>query len=175
MKIVIIGYRGAGKSTVGQMVAQRRNWPYYDIDRGIEIESGKTLKQLYEGSGEKIYRDIEKQVVAQMCDGDARVISFGAGSLLNRQNQKWACHDSVVVYLQASAEILWRRIQSDPQSEQTRPNHCSGGLNEVILMLEKRAPVYLQCATLTLDATLPPEQLSERIIAAVPNKFLSGF
>jgi shikimate kinase len=167
MKIVLIGYRAAGKSTLGRVLSERLQWPLLDVDRGIEQQSGKPVKELFE-NGIEAYRDVEADVVAQMCDGHERVIAFGAGSLERPENQLNACRDAVVVYLKSSPEILWNRIDADPQSVETRPNHTTGGLEEVIEMLEKRAPVYERCATLILDATLTPEQLADAIFEQLP-------
>ena len=100
-----------------------------------------------------------------MCRQDQCVIAFGAGSLMKPQNQAAACRDSLVVYLEASVEELWHRIQADPKSEATRPNLSRGGREEVAEMLARREPVYRKCADLILDATQPPKQLAGDVIA----------
>ena len=170
MKIVFIGYRASGKSTVGQLVAQRLDWPYLDIDRGIEARCKMTLAQFYKKVGETRFRAVETEVVVEMCREDQTAISFGAGTLMKERNQEAACRDSLVVYLQASVEELWRRIEADPASAANRPNLSRGGIEEVAEMLELREPVYLKCADLTLDATLPPERLADAVIAAYRSK-----
>ena len=70
----------------------------------------------------------------------------------------------------SDAGELWRRIEADPASAATRPNLAGGGLQEVVTMLAQRAPVYRANADLTLDATLPPEELAGRIVAAVRDR-----
>jgi shikimate kinase len=165
MNIVIIGYRAAGKSTVGQRVAQRLGWPYLDIDRGIEARCQTTLAEFFARDPEQ-FRAVETEVAIEMCSQDQRVISFGAGSLIKQPNQEAACRNSLVVYLKASVQELWRRIQADPGSAANRPKLSRGGIEEVAEMLAAREPVYLQCADLILDATLPPDQLATAIIAA---------
>ena len=174
MKIVLIGYRAAGKSTLGRLISQRLDWPLLDIDRGIEVRSGKTLKQLYEGAGDDHFRTVESEVVTEMCDQDRCVIAFGAGSLIRKQNRIAACTHSLVVYLEAPVEALWHRIQTDPHSLHTRPNLSRGGIEEVVEMLALREPVYRECADLTLDATLPPEHLAEKVIVAYNDRDGTG-
>ena len=163
MNIALIGYRAAGKSTLGQLLAQRLGWPCLDIDRGIEERSGKPVKVLFE-EGDQIYRDVESAVVASMCQRDQRVIAFGAGSLMRPQNRTWACRNSMVFYLELPASLLWDRIRADPASAETRPNLSSGGLPEVEEMLEQRAPAYLECADHVLDARRSPEQLAAQVL-----------
>ena len=166
MKIVLCGYRASGKSTLGAFVADRLGWPCLDIDRGIETRCGTTLTDFYR-IDPIAFRDMETEVVLEMCRYDETVISFGAGSLMKEENQRAACRDALVVYLQASVEELWRRIDSDPKSATTRPPLAGGGIAEVREFLALREPVYLECAELVLDATRPPEQLAGEVIAAL--------
>ena len=166
MKIVLIGYRGCGKSTLGRELSARLGWPLLDIDRGIEQRRpGTTLTDLWLDIGDDAFRDIEADVVTEMCRQNECVISFGAGSLGRPGNRVHACRDALVVYLEMATEALWERIQSDPKSAATRPNLAGGGYQEVVAMMETRDPVYRQCADLRVDATLAPEQLAAVVIA----------
>lgn len=166
MNIVLIGYRAAGKSTLGKKISARLDMPYLDIDRGIEQRIGEqTLTDFYGRVGEEGFRPLETEVVVEMCQAERAVIAFGAGSLMRAANQEAARHNALVVYLQVGVAELWRRIQSDPISGHTRPNLAGGGIAEVEEMLAQREPVYLACADLVLDGTLSPEELLERVVS----------
>ena len=167
MRVIFVGYRASGKSTVGQLVANQLSWPLLDVDRGIEQLSGVTIKALYEDQGNARYREIEEQVVVQMCAQDSVVISFGAGTIMQPANERIAKTDSLVVYLELPATELWRRMQADPHSEITRPNLSTGGMEEVVEMLKKRGPVYQRNADLKLDGTLDPQLLADQVICAM--------
>ena len=167
MRVVLIGYRACGKTTVGRLVADQLGWPLLDVDRGIEQRSGKTLKALFEEDGESQYREVERQVVAQMCARDPAVISFGAGTIMQPANERISANHSLVVYLKLPVEELWRRMQADPHSATTRPNLSTGGIEEVVEMLSRRSPVYERCADLELDGTLDPQQLADQILPTV--------
>ena len=167
VKVVLIGYRAAGKTTVGRLLAKRLGWSYLDVDRGIEERCGLTIKEIIEQRGEPFYREVESDVVATLCDGSDRVIAFGGGTAQRAESQDHARRDSLVVYLEAHATELWRRIEADPNSAATRPNLAGGGLPEVIALLAQRAPVYERLADLTLDATCPPALLADAVVAAV--------
>ena len=168
MKIILSGYRAAGKSTLGRLLSARHGWSLFDVDRGIEEKTGKTLTALYEELGEAGYRPIETEVIAAMCAGvgESRVVSLSAGSLIQRENWSYVKgEDSLVVYLKASPQELWRRISEDPASASTRPRLTKGGLDEVVEVLAIRAPAYEQCADLVVDATLAPELLADEVDA----------
>lgn len=173
MKVILIGYRASGKSTVGKLVSDQLRWPLRDIDRGIELKSGLSLTKLYQQFGEEHYRQIEAEVVAETCATDSCIIAFGAGTITQSCNERLARVDSLVVYLQLSAEHLWHRIAADPRSATTRPQLSSGGMEEVIEMLARRAPIYQRCADMTLDGQMTPQQLADDIVKAV-NRMTGG-
>lgn len=166
-KVVIVGYRASGKSTLGSILARRLEWPLLDIDRGIEDRVGTTnLAEYYLQVGEEGYRPVETEVVIEMCSKQECVISFGAGTLQTPANREHACRDAFIVYLKTTAQELWRRMEADPSSATTRPNLAGGGLGEVIEKLAEREPVYVQCADLVVDATEPPEVLADQVLRA---------
>jgi len=167
MKVILLGYRASGKSTVGKLVSDHLRWPFRDIDRGIELKSGMTLAELYQRAGENRYRQVEAEVVAEMCANDSCAIAFGAGTIMQPHNERLAEVDSLVVYLKLSAEQLWQRIAADPKSSATRPNLSSGGIEEVVEMLARRAPTYERCANVTLDGQLTPGTLADKIVERV--------
>jgi len=167
MKIVLVGYRAAGKSTLGKKISARLAMPYLDIDRGIEQRIGEqTLTAFYGEVGEEGFRPLETEVVVEMCQAERAVIAFGAGSLMRTANQEAAQHNALVVYLKVPVAELWRRIQVDPTSGHTRPNLAGGGIAEVEDMLALREPTYLDCADLVLDGTLAADELLERVVNA---------
>lgn len=167
LKIVLIGYRTSGKSTLGQLLSQQLQMPYLDIDRGIEeYADGQTLTDFFLAIGDEAFRKLEAQVVAEMCAQDHCVIAFGAGSLKFPASQQAAKRNALVVYLQVPIPELWRRFQSDPLTADTRPNLAGGGIGEIEEMMAQREPVYRACADLIIDGTRPPDALAAEVIAA---------
>jgi shikimate kinase len=170
MNIVLIGYRASGKTLIGKMLAERLGWPYLDVDRGIEEkEGGKSIANIFETSGEPHYRDVEASVAEEMLARDECIISFGGGTIMRDSTQALMSGKSKVVYLEASPEVLWERSQADPGTGKNRPNLMSGpgGPEEIVAMLEKRAPIYEHFADLVLDATESPDQLVEQILSTL--------
>ncbi|MDA0323710.1 MAG: shikimate kinase [Verrucomicrobia bacterium] len=164
MKIILCGYRASGKTTVGKLVAERLGWPYQDVDRGIDERSGMTIAEFLAADLER-YRQVETEVVIEMCGRNETVIALGGGSLMRASNQQAVGEESLVVYLQASVDELWRRAEADPISAATRPQLAGGGIEEIEQLLTEREPVYLECSDLVLDATLPPQELADFVIS----------
>ena len=203
-RVVLIGYRAAGKTTAGRLAAERLGWSYLDVDRGIEARCRLTITEIFQRHGTSTAtprlavcgpsatsRDVESSVVAELCAPrrrrghlwrrhpharpSTRSTPAEDGLLVMRPvNQEHARRGGLLVYLEADAEELWRRIEADPASAATRPNLAGGGMQEVVTMLARRAPVYRANADLTLDATLPPDELADRIVAAVRDRQRAG-
>ncbi len=152
MNIVLIGYRGSGKSTVGPALAARLGWPFVDTDLIIEQRAGKTIREIFEHDGEPAFRDLESRVIAEVSASDRHVICAGGGAVLRPGNVAAMKRAGRVIWLTAPPETLWRRIQDDPRSRDTRPNLTGmGGCEEVRRLLEERIPAYRRAADLELD------------------------
>ena len=161
MSIVLIGYRGSGKTTIGKRLADRLWQPFIDVDDRIVQKAGKSIKDIFEQDGEPFFRDIESQVVEEVIALPEHVIALGGGTLgreQNRQAVRKSGHQ--VIYLQCDPVELHKRVAADPQSAQTRPNltELGGGVDEIRKMVAERQPLYRAAMTAELDVThLTPE------------------
>lgn len=152
--ILLIGYRATGKSTVGRQLARRLEWTFVDTDSEIESRTGQTIAEIFTADGERRFRDLESQVLAETLNQRETVIAAGGGAVMREAN-RMAIRDaeSAVVWLQASPETITARLASDEQTAARRPalsNH-SDVYSEVATLLERRNPVYQQCAQLVID------------------------
>ncbi len=86
MRVVLTGYRGTGKTTVGRLVADRLGWPFIDTDPLIEQLAGMPIAQIFQSRGEEYFRDLESQVIADLDKSPQAVISAGGGAILREQN-----------------------------------------------------------------------------------------
>src|SRR6185436_8394699 len=87
MSVVLIGYRGSGKSTVGKRLADRLWQPFVDTDELIVRKAGKTIREIFEKQGEKAFRDLESTIVRDTLMLQEHVISLGGGALLREENR----------------------------------------------------------------------------------------
>jgi len=164
VNLVLIGYRGSGKTTVGGLLAERLGWPMADTDKMIEHHSGCTIKEIFAAGGEAAFRDLEREAVRNACQADQSVISLGGGAILSEENLREASRRGRIVYLQASARVLWQRIQNDPRTSANRPRLTTGGYQEVVDLLDRRDPTYRDAADLIVDAMREPADIVETIV-----------
>jgi shikimate kinase len=170
MNLVLIGLRGTGKSTVAEVLAARLGWSWYDADTEIERRAALTIKQIFEAGGEAAFRDWETQVVTELAQHERAVLALGGGAILRPENRAAIAQQGTIVWLTASPETLWSRIQADATTAARRPNlSAGGGINEIIATLDARREVYRQCADMEVDTEgKTPDQVADAIVEQLP-------
>ena len=166
MNLYLIGYRGCGKSTVAPLLATHLHGEYVDTDRLIEHRVGRSIREIFLQQGEAEFRRLETSVICSLPAQGNRIVALGGGAVLAEANRAWLAASGKTVWLTAPPEILWRRIQSDPTSQQRRPDlTAQGGLAEVEQILGTRAAIYAGCADYTIDVSdLSPRQIAAHIV-----------
>lgn len=161
MNIVLIGYRGVGKSTIGKQLANRMGMNFVDTDELIMQRAGKTIREIFQQGGEALFRDLESAVVDDLAEADNTVVAAGGGAVLRKSNVEKLQANGRIVWLQAPAEVLWERIRADTLTAANRPDLTSGGgLEEILRLLQIRAPLYAAAADIALDvANMHPDQI----------------
>jgi len=156
--IVLIGARGAGKSTVGPLLARRLRLPFLDADGEVEREAGRTVAQLLE-IGE--FRHLERKTLRRLLGGATAVVAAGGGAVLwegfAEAARRWR-----VVWLDAPSAVLAARIASDPvQRPSLTGRHPSV---EIADLVRERAPLYEAVAWKRVQTgESDPETVAERI------------
>jgi shikimate kinase len=162
MSIILIGYRGCGKSTIGRKLADRLWRKFVDTDDLIVKKAGKSIKDIFAQDGEEKFRDLEEQVIAEITLLKDHVIALGGGAVLRQSNRDaLQGHGHKVIYLKCDPKVLHDRIHADPKTAATRPNltQLGGGIEEIQKLLEAREPLYRQIKTAELDVTrITPDQ-----------------
>jgi shikimate kinase len=161
--LFLIGYRGAGKTEVARLLAPMLGWQWLDADAVMERVYGRSIREIFAHNGEDGFRARETLILRELCSLGEHVIATGGGVVLREENRA-LLKEGTVVWLQAPAEVLWKRIQADSNSVERRPNLAGGGLSEIEEMLRVRTPLYLECQDLTVDSsTQTPPQIAEAI------------
>lgn len=151
--LVLIGYRGAGKTTVGRLLAHRLGYAFVDTDPLIAERAGKSIAAIFAEDGESAFRELEAAVIAEAAARSHTVLSAGGGAVLRHDNRRRLRARGTVFWLAADAETLWERIRTDPETAIARPPLTeAGGLEEVRRLLAKREPHYRRCAHYRIDA-----------------------
>jgi shikimate kinase len=152
MNIVLIGYRGAGKSEVARALAERLAWQWFDSDDEVERRAGKSIATIFAEQGESAFRDLESHAVLDLAQRDHAVMALGGGAILRIESREAIKRHGKIVWLTASGETLWRRINADPATVARRPPlSASGGITEILATLEAREGIYRACADLEVD------------------------
>ena len=140
MNIVLIGYRGTGKSTVGKIVAARLGRTMISTDAEIVKRAGKNIPEIVAQHGWEYFRDLESQVCGELAGQDAMVIDTGGGAILRSENVEHLKRNGVLFWLTASVESITQRIGRDNQ----RPSltGTKSFVEEVEEVLRERTPKY---------------------------------
>jgi shikimate kinase len=159
--IVLVGFMGAGKSTVGSLLADRLGLPFTDSDQVIEQRAGRPVRQIFAEDGEPAFRALEHQVIAEILDGPARVLALGGGAV-EHPGTRDKLASAQVVYLHVSYEQALQRVGGDGAPE-SRPLLARPDL---AVLYQRRLGVYAGVATLTVPTDgRRPEAVTEDILA----------
>jgi shikimate kinase len=150
--IVLIGYRGAGKTTIGAMLAQSLGWRFVDTDDLVEAAAGLTIVEIFRQRGEQGFRTLEAEAVRQSVGRRQQVISAGGGAVHSEENRRLLRGAGLCVWLTAPADELCQRLMADPRTASTRPALTrAGGLAEIQRLLPIREPLYAATAHHTIS------------------------
>lgn len=151
MIITLIGYRGSGKSSVAEPLAARLGWDWADADPLIEARAGCTIREIFATSGEPRFRELEREVLADLLSRDRLVIAAGGGAILAAETRRLMRAAGPVIWLQASIKLLQARIESDETTAARRPQLTSGSVTaEIAGVLAAREPLYADAASLII-------------------------
>ncbi len=149
MRIVLLGYMGSGKSTVGKALAERLNLPFTDLDASIEAETGATIPELFQDRGELYFRKLEHEVLVGLLEsGQDRVLSLGGGTPAYAGNMDRVLEATPnSFYLQHTIPSLVARLTSEKAQRPLIAHLPDAELPEFIgKHLFDRGPFYLQAA-----------------------------
>lgn len=110
-RIILIGYMGAGKTTLGKELAKRLSIPFYDLDWYIETRMRKKVPQIFEERGEEGFRQIEHNMLHEVAEFEDVVISCGGGTPCFFDNMDYMNRQGDVVYLKAEPDVLYAHLQ----------------------------------------------------------------
>lgn len=150
MNIVLIGFMGSGKSTVGRELHQRLGYPWVDMDLVIEQRTGKSITAIFADSGEEAFRDMETRLLEELRQPDAqrKIISTGGGVIGREENRRLLRELGYVVWLHAPTSMILERTGKN----RDRPLlHTDDPAARVTELLAVREPLYAGTAHLRVD------------------------
>ena len=157
MAKVLLGFMGAGKSTIARGLDPN----YLDMDALIEKRLGMSIANFFAEKGEEAFRQIESEVLAELLETD-QVVSTGGGVVVSQRNRDLLKTNSDNIYLKADFETLYQRIQQD--AEQERPLFLNQSKSDLQQIFEQRQAWYEEVATQIVDTRLKsPQEIIEEI------------
>lgn|SRR5690554_5512503 len=159
--IFLIGSMGAGKSTLGRLLASALKRPFYDSDRVIEERCGASIPWIFDLEGEEGFRLRETQVIDELTQEQGIVLSTGGGSVLKEENRQFLKERGVVIFLRTTVEQQLLRTSKDRSRPLLQTENPRARLEE---LKEIRDPLYLATAHLIVDTDQrPPRQVMQAI------------
>ena len=157
MAKVLLGFMGAGKSTI----ARGLDLNYLDMDALIEKRLGMSIAEFFAEMGESAFRQIESEVLAELLQTD-QVVSTGGGVVISKRNRDLLKTNFDNIYLKADFETLYQRIASDKDNQ--RPLFLKNSKEELAAIFQERQAWYEEVASRILDVTkLSPEEIIEEL------------
>lgn len=137
--IVIVGLMGAGKSTVGRIVAQLLDMPFVDADHEIEAVSTMSIPELFETYGEPEFRALERRVIKRLLNNGPQVLATGGGAFMNEDTRRAIAKKGLSVWLKADIDLLMQRVMR----KQNRPLLKTADPKATMRkLIDDRYPVY---------------------------------
>ncbi len=115
--IILTGFSGTGKSSVGRAVAELQGWVYWDTDEEIVSVTGKSVAEIFEEDGEEAFRYLEKEAVALACEEANVVVATGGGAIIDPDNYAAMAASGVIVCLEATPETIVARLSATPEGD----------------------------------------------------------
>jgi len=157
MAKVLLGFMGAGKSTIARKIAPN----FVDMDALLEERLGMPIARFFEEKGEAAFRQLEEEVLAELLKTD-KVISTGGGIVISPRNRALLKQNSDNIYLKASFEILYHRISADKDNQ--RPLFLKNSKEELLAIFNERQDWYEEVASQIVDvSSLNPEEIIEEL------------
>ena len=161
-RVALIGFMGCGKTTVGRLLAARLGYAFLDLDQWLERRQGKTIRQIFQESGEEAFRDLESSALGELSSRRRVVIAAGGGAPLREANRGFFRQASTF-YLEISFEEFLRRTASSPDRPlRGRP------VEELARLFESRLPVYRELGEKVSSEGRAPSEVVEEILEKLP-------
>lgn len=162
--VLLIGFMGAGKSSVGRVLATHLGAPFVDLDDLITTRAVRTVPQIFAEEGEPGFRELESAALESLVGESPTVVACGGGIVGREENRRMLHRLGTVVYLSVTAEESIRRCGAGTE----RPLLADRSAEEIADLLAKREPLYTEVADITVDTDeLPPDVVAGLIERAM--------
>ncbi len=159
--IVLCGFMGCGKSTVGRLLAKQLDLTFCDSDLSIEQREGCSINEIFSRRGEEYFRATEKEVIKELSTQKGLVIATGGGVVINPENAENLRKTGLVIFLDVTPETVLKRLKGDATRPLLMRDDKEAAVRE---LLNYRKPIYQAAAHFTVDADREALKTVEEII-----------
>ncbi|WP_233258606.1 shikimate kinase [[Phormidium] sp. ETS-05] len=171
INLYLVGIMGAGKSTVGRILARELGYRFFDTDNLIAQIAGKSITEIFAEAGEDGFRELETKVLSQLCAYKNLVVATGGGMVLRRENWSYL-HHGIVVWLDVPLDVLQTRLQGDATRPLLQDPDPWGKLRS---LLDQRLHLYAQAdVKIKVTAEATPQHLAQEVLMAIPQVLKRG-
>lgn len=165
MNIYLIGMMGAGKTTIGKRLAAEMEYRFFDTDTLVEKVTQKSINQIFAEAGEKVFRELETEVLGQLCAYNKSVVATGGGIVLKPENWGYLRH-GLIIWLDTPIQVIYQRLVKND----TRPLLKQGDLLSKITQISQERQKFYQEADLQINsqAEQNPEVIAAQILELIP-------
>lgn len=165
-RIFLVGPMGAGKSTIGRLLARALKLEFIDADTEIEQRTGADIPWIFDVEGEPGFRDREQQVIDELTQRNRVVLATGGGVVLRAENRRALSSRGFVIYLKTSLDEQLRRTGGDRKRPLLNVDDPERVLRE---LTEQRHPLYAEIADLSIESdSSSPKVVAQRVLAQLP-------
>ncbi|MFW9604983.1 MAG: shikimate kinase AroK [Pseudomonas sp.] len=160
--LILVGPMGAGKSTIGRLLAKELQLPFKDSDKEIEERTGANIPWIFDVEGEAGFREREQSALAELCQEEGLVLATGGGAVLREENRRALREGGCVIYLHASVEQQLERTSRDRNRPLLQTENPGDVLRKLFTL---RDPLYRDVADLIIETDQrPPRMVMQEIL-----------
>jgi shikimate kinase len=163
-RIVLTGFMGSGKTTLGPLVAERLGWSFIDVDDVIEAEAGVTIAEIFARHGEAAFRERERATIARLSASDSLVLALGGGAIENEATRALllAVPQTLLIHLEVELATTLKRCKGTEQLRPILADHAN-----LAARYQRRLPLYRMAhVSIPVDA-LTPDEAVDAILRAI--------
>lgn len=162
--IILCGFMGCGKSTVGALLAKKNGMSFIDLDSYIEKKQNKTISEIFEESGEEHFRMLEREAARELSEKRGIILAAGGGTLTFRENVDILHKSGIIILLDVPVEKIASRLKNDTTRPLLNREDRENAMRE---LYNKRLPLYRDAADIIINADQSPMSICMDIMSQI--------